>query len=176
MKKSILLIPFVMSLSCQRNVEPLSAAPQFVTSDQQLFAFITHTQPFSSYALFPRADSVVSGTLNGSHAHQPRVRVVMNAVAQGALPDGLPPPGLSFPEGSVIVKEVRVAGVATIYAVVFKESDNPLSNGGWVWAEYYPNGTVVFSIERRGSGCVSCHSREKGPQHDLIRTFERQIR
>lgn len=155
--------------------EPGAAKPFRISGDHDLYAHITGTDPFAGYALFPGVDSVVSGTLNGSTAHQPFVRVSINAKAAGALTSGSLPPGGSFPDGSVIVKEIRMNGSTVLYAVLFKENGNPLSSGGWLWAELTPDGGVFYSVENRGSGCLPCHLREQGAQHDLIRTFERQI-
>ena len=150
-------------------------APKQISTDVQLFKLVTERQPFSSYVLFPNADSVTSGTLNGSTAHQPLVRVSMNAIALRALQNGRLPSGTKFPEGSIIFKEIRTSnGFATLYAVLYKESNNPLANNGWLWAEYSPDGAVAYSITSRGSGCIGCHSREQGPQNDFVRTFERQ--
>ncbi|RPH34779.1 hypothetical protein EHM92_07440 [bacterium] len=176
MKKAVPIILFLALLSCQRAQEPSSPAPLLISSDQQLFMLITQQQPFAGYRLFPNADSVVSGTLNGSNAHQPVVRVVMNPMGISALPEGRAPDGLSFPDGSVILKEIRIDGAASLYAVMYKERNNPLSSGGWLWAEFKPDGAVVFSIQKMGDGCISCHAREQGPQHDHVRTFERQNR
>ncbi len=150
-------------------------AGNLVASDATLFEIVSVTQPFRRYALFPHVDSVTSGTLNGSTAHQPLVRVSMNATALGALHNGTLPAGTRFPDGSIIFKEVRTTnGRATIYAVIYKQSNNPLANNGWLWAEYRPDGSVLFSIAGRGSGCVGCHAREQGPRNDYVRTFERQ--
>ncbi len=162
----------VLSLSCNDlgSVPP----PMTLTTDAELFALITSAQPFTTYPLFPLVDSITSGTLNGSTAHQPLVRVRMNSTALAALTNGRFPSGGSFPDGSVILKEILSGGQTQIYAVAYKDSDNPLAGNGWLWAEYYPNGNVLFSVSTRGSGCVPCHSREQGPQHDFIRTFERQ--
>lgn len=182
--RSNVLLKFVCSLflslasflSCRerQTVDP----PQntsVIVADSVLFKFVTQTQPFRTYALFPNVDSVISGTLNGSTAHQPLVRVSMNAKAFSALQNGRLPSGGRFPDGSIIFKEVRTNnGLANLYAVIYKESNNPLANGGWLWAEYSPDGTIAFSITRQGSGCTTCHSREQGPQNDFVRTFERQ--
>lgn len=162
-------------LSCRDSGTPVAPVmAEMISSDQQLFAFITIKDPNVSYKLFPNADSVAAGTLNGSNAHQPMVRVSLNGKALGALQDGQLQGGSTFPDGSVILKEVRINGSADLLAIVYKESHNPLSNGGWLWAELRPDGTVAYSIRNRGDGCISCHSREQGPQHDYIRTFERQ--
>lgn len=174
----VLLLLLVLFASCRERDAVTPPPPQnsnLIVADSVLFRVVTQSQPFSAYTLFPNADSVTSGTLNGSTAHQPLVRVSMNTKAFGALQSGRLPAGGKFPEGSIIFKEIRTNnGLASLYAVIYKESINPLANSGWLWAEYSPNGAVVFSITSRGSGCVGCHSREQGPQNDFVRTFERQ--
>jgi hypothetical protein len=162
------------SLSCRDVGEQQQTTPSFISTDAQLFAFITQTEPFATYSLFPNADSVTAGALNGSNAHQPQVRVSMNARALSALVGGRLPSGATFPDSSVIFKQIRTGGVTTLYAVLFKDKDNPLAGNGWLWAEYRPNGAVDFSITTKGSGCIGCHSREQGTQNDFVRTFERQ--
>jgi len=162
--------------SCQdQGTETLPLKTVLVSTDQQLFALIAHEQQSAPYALFPNADSVTSGTLNGSGAHQPLVRVSMNPTALGALRNGQLPAGSTFPDGAVIVKEIRMNGQAILYAVVYKEKNNPLGSGGWLWAEFNPDGTAAVSIAGRGSGCINCHTGDQGAAHDYIRTFERQL-
>ncbi|MBI5471928.1 MAG: hypothetical protein HY961_06240 [Ignavibacteriae bacterium] len=162
----------VLSLRCaDQGTTPPPTTP---TTDAELFALVTAKQPYATYPLFPLVDSVTSGTLNGSTAHQPLVRVRMNRVALGALRNGRLPTGLAFPDSSIIFKEILSGGTTQLFAVLYKDSKNPLAGNGWLWAEYSPNGNVLFSIDRRGVGCIACHSREQGPQHDFIRTFERQ--
>lgn len=160
---------------CTDRGQPLLDMPDNrIRTDAALFAVVTTHQPFSQYALFPLVDSIASGTLNGSNAHQPLVRVSMNAIALGALQGGRLPQGASFPPGSLIFKEIRSGGSTLLYAILYKDPSNEFAANGWLWAEYHPDGSVAFSITDRGSGCVGCHSREQGLQHDLVRTFERQ--
>ena len=170
----ILLLLVVVFLSCKDQGE--ETTPARVSTDADLFTLVTRTQPFTFYRLFPNADSITSGTLNGSTAHQPTVRVSMNAAAFSALQNGILPAGGTFPDGSIIVKEIRTNGQTTLYAVLYKDRGNAVaeSGSGWLWAEYFPDGRVAFSITARGNGCISCHSSEQGPQHDFVRTFERQ--
>ena len=172
---STLLVISCSLLSCQdegtSNPPPTGGA---IYTDAQLFAFVTQTQPFTSYSLFPRADSVTSGTLNGSNAHQPMVRVSMNARALSALQNDTLPGGNAFPDSSTIFKQIIMSGQTVLYALIFKDRSNRLAGNGWLWAEYQPNGDVMFSITNHGSICTACHAREQGPQHDFVRTFERQ--
>lgn len=152
-------------------------SPRRIRDDADLFALVTLHEPFRQYVLFPNADSVVSGTLNGSSAHQPRVRVSMNARAFNVLRNGRLPNGTTFPDGSIIFKQIRTGTDSVVlYAVMYKEHGNPFadSTGGWLWAEFTPQGVPFISLMQRGRGCVGCHAREQGPQHDFVRTFERQ--
>ncbi len=173
--RTLLLIPIASVIfSCKSDESPQPPVNAKISTDQQLFTLISQTQPYSSYTLFPNADSVTQGTINGSNAHQPIVRVSMNAAAFNALQNDTLPAGSSFPDGSIIFKQIRTGGQTTLFAVIYKDRSNPLAANGWLWAEYAPNGNVAYSIDRGGSGCISCHSREQGPQNDFVRTFERQ--
>ena len=146
-----------------------------LSSDAALFRLVTQTEPFGSYSLFPNAEAVTAGTLNGSTAHRPMVRVSLNTTAAAVLPNGRLSPGTRFPNGSVIFKDVRTnGGASTVYTVMYKDGLNPLASNGWLWAEYSPTGSVVYSITNRGAACTGCHSLEQGPQNDFVRTFERQ--
>jgi hypothetical protein len=161
--------------SCSRDSVAPSTPSSAITSDGALFRLITQTDPLAGYTLFPNADAVTKGTLNGSEAHQPLVRVSINARALGALQNGKLPAGAKFPDGSVIVKEIRnSSGVTTEMTVIYKDSSNPLAGNGWLWADFSPTGVVGVSITGRGNECTFCHVRERGPQNDSVRTFERQ--
>jgi hypothetical protein len=161
------------ALSCKDQGEEVrTQAP--ISTDAELFRHVTQVDPFVSYSLFPRVDSVTSGTLNGSTAHQPLVRVSMNARAASALQNDTLPAGGGFPDSSVIFKQIMMNGQVQLYAVILKDRTNPLAGNGWLWAEFTPDGTPYISMTRRGVNCVGCHSRERGPEHDFVRTFERQ--
>ena len=65
-------------------------------------------------------------------------------------------------------------GATVTYAIMYKSADSRLAGNGWLWAEINPNGSVGYSISNRGAACTGCHSLERGPQNDSVRTFERQ--
>ena len=167
-----------LALTCRERQSPPAMPPpegmmDEISHDASLFRIISQAQPYTGYALFPNADSVTTGSLNGSTAHRPLVRVSMNSAALGALDNGRY--AAPFPDKSVIVKEIKDQnGTTTLLAVMYKDRRNPLAGNGWLWAEFYPNGTVFISMTARGAGCVGCHALEMGPQHDYVRTFERQ--
>lgn len=144
--------------------------------DASLFRLVSQTDPFSRYTLLPNAEEFATGRLNGSEAHRPIIRVSFNAVAASALQGGRLPSGATFPNGSIVFKEIKPSASAatTLYAVMVKDAGNPLAGDGWLWAEYGPSGSVTYSVNSRGGACTSCHRREQGPRSDLVRSFERQ--
>lgn len=170
------------AVSCGKDASSPTAPTGTTTSgtairdDASLFRLVSQTDPFSRYSTFPNADEFTTGRLNGSEAHRPVIRVSLNATAAGALQSGRLPAGGRFPDGSVVFKEIKpsAAAAATVYAVMLKDSGSSMAGDGWLWAEYSPTGSVMFLINNRGSACTSCHQRERGPQNDLVRTFERQ--
>lgn len=177
----VLIVNLFCLMSCrdkgavEQQQPVLPNAP--ISSDSALFRLVTRTQPFPTYALFPNAAAETTGTLNGSTAHRPIVRVSMNATAYGALLNGRLPSGGKFPEGSIVFKQIKDSvGAAVLYAVLYKERANPLAEpqSGWLWAEFSPTGNIAYSVNLRGAGCIGCHSREQGPHNDFVRTFERQ--
>ena len=147
-----------------------------IQDNSALFQLITRVEPLTEYALFPNAEEFTTGRLNGSEAHSSIVRVSMNARAFGALQGGRLAPATQFPNGSVILKEIRPRAdePVTVYAVMYKDTDAPLAGNGWLWAEFSPEGSVAYSVSNKGAACTSCHQREQGRLNDLVRTFERQ--
>ena len=146
-----------------------------VTRDP-LMSLVAQLRPLIRLLVFPLADEFALGRLNGSEAHAPVVRVLLNATATGARQNGRFPQGGSFPNGAIVFKEVRpsATGAPTLYVVMVKDRDNARAGNGWLWAEYTPSETTVFSVDRRGSAYISCHQRDGGTVRDLVRTFERQ--
>lgn len=66
--------------------------------------------------------------------------------------------GASFPDSSIIVKELFNGSTLVTYAVMIKLRGSASAGpGGWIWAEYGPTGSVKFSTASRGSACTSCH-------------------
>ena len=153
-----------------------TTASSGLRDDAAVFRLVTQTDPFSRYTVFPNADEFATGRLNGSEAHRPVIRVSLNATAAGALQGGRLPANGRFPDGSIVFKEIKpsASSATTLYVVMVKDAANSLAGNGWLWVEYGTTGSVTFSVNNRGSACTSCHQRERGPQNDLVRTFERQ--
>lgn len=121
------------------------------------------------YTYYAGTQQIVEG-LGGAHGF---IKVRFNSIAAAALDStGKLPIGSSFPQGSVIVKEIysSAAGGLNIYAVMKKSPNDKNAGSGWIWGEYKQGGDVVFSAAKKGNGCISCHS--SGDQRDLVRTFD----
>ncbi len=106
-------------------------------------------------------------------AHNAFFRVRFNAIAQAVLTDnGRLPAGGSFPDGSLIVKELydSQAGSLQLLAVMEKSTGNSLSGANWLWAEYKSDGALGYSISKKGEGCTGCHG--TAGNRDYMRLFE----
>lgn len=94
-----------------------------------------------------------------------------NEIAWEALDEsGELPSGQTFPPGSVLVKEVYQGNDLYVYAVLKKAPSDGKSSNGWLWAEYFPDGSIAYSIDKNGLSCTGCHS--ESPNRDLVRTFD----
>ncbi len=98
-------------------------------------------------------------------------KLKFNQTAFNALgADGKLPTGQTFPDGSVIVKEVYSGGSLVLYAIMKKDPKSKFASNKWVWGEYEPNGKVKFGVDKEGKGCVSCHT--GGTNRDLTQSFD----
>ncbi len=128
---------------------------------------IEETKTSSGYSYYK------NGTLLSPAAPSPHgnFKLRFNAQAQSVLDSsGKIPTGASFPEGSIIVKEVFDANAISLYVVMKKQASHELAANSWLWFEFSPNGNVDYSISKKGSDCVGCHS--GNPNRDLTRSFD----
>ncbi len=113
-------------------------------------------------------DTVYSAAGTSPHGN---FKLKFNQTALSALgADGKLPTGQTFPEGSLIVKEVYSGGVKTLYVVMKKDPKSKFANNKWIWAEYKPDGEVVIGVNKDGKDCVSCHT--SGNNRDLTLSFD----
>ncbi|MDZ4663286.1 MAG: cytochrome P460 family protein [Bacteroidota bacterium] len=98
-------------------------------------------------------------------------KLKFNQTALNALgADGKLPLGQTFPDGSLIVKEIYTNNALSLYAVMRKDPKSKFASNKWVWAEYEPNGKVVIGVNKEGKDCVSCHT--GGNPRDLTLSFD----
>jgi hypothetical protein len=96
----------------------------------------------------------------GSGHAEARLRTRFNAIAASQLDAaGKVKAGASFPDSSLIVKELIIGGALNRYAVMMKlRGSVNASPGGWLWAYYAPDGSTQIGIAGKGAGCASCHA------------------
>ncbi len=147
--------------SCKSDDDDEPPAPN---ADEALFTEVT-----ASGYTFYQGGSILPPDSASPHGF---FKLRFNSIALAVLDStGELPSGSTFPEGSILVKEVYTGGGnLDLYAVIKKAPSNTNAGGGWLWAEYDTNGAVSFSVSNKGSGCVSCHS--LAPNRDLVRTFD----
>lgn len=95
-----------------------------------------------------------------SSAHPERSALVRyNAVAATQLDaSGKVRSGAEFPDSSLIVKALSNGNGVATYAVMLKlRRSVSAGRGGWVWAEFGPDGAVRYASASRGAGCTGCH-------------------
>jgi hypothetical protein len=164
MRTSLILLSFfILSLllfgQCKKK-EP-------TVDDKTLFS-----KAMSTGFTYYKNDSSYLATTPASGHSPAYFRVRFNAIAQAALTDsGKLPISSSFPEGSMIVKELYDApgGDIVLVAIMQKATGNSAAGANWLWGEYYGNGSLGISVSRKGDQCTNCHS--QSGNRDYTRTF-----
>ncbi len=113
-------------------------------------------------------DVVLRASGNSPHGD---FKLLFNQTAWDALDStGRLPVGGTFPEGSMIVKDILRGGSTDLYAIMLKKSSSSLSNQGWLWNEFKPNGSVVIGVSDKGDACVGCH--RGNTNRDFVNSFD----
>lgn len=159
---STILIIVASSLlfdSCKKKEEEENAA-----ADAELYNAVKSD---NGYTYFQNGD-LLSGKAPSPHGS---FKLRFNATAAAALDtSGYLPSGSSFPNGSIIVKDIYKNGALDLIAVMKKDPGNDDAASGWIWSEYEPDGTVFYSISSQGDQCTACHS--TSANRDLTKTFD----
>jgi hypothetical protein len=154
--------------SCKKDKgEPIKGKE---LTDVELFNMSTTAVGFTWYG---NSDSLLVKSSGSGHS-QPFLRTRYNAVAASKLDSsGKIMSGATFPEGSLIVKELY-NDRTTIgrYAVLYKQSGSAVADAnGWVWGYINSDGSVAHSISLKGAGCISCHSQSGSIDYMLMEKF-----
>jgi hypothetical protein len=137
--------------ACKHEAEPQ------VSVDTQLYNMATETSGFTWYKF---SDTFLGQSSQSGH-QESFLRTRYNDIAANHLDgDGKVQSGITFDEGSLIVKELINNGteVAT-YAVMYKKPNHEFADAdGWVWGYIYGDGSTRISASEKGQACRSCHS------------------
>lgn len=124
-------------------------------SDAALLA-LTQTGP--GWVFYKRTATPI--TRSGAVHEEPQALVRFNPIAATQLDAaGKVRAGASFPDSSVIVKDLMTNGALRTVAVMMKLRGSASAGfDGWIWAEFQPSGATRYSTSNRGAACSSCHS------------------
>lgn len=157
---SIATIAIIVFDSCKKDKEEKEEAEK---TDVTLFSEIT----ISGYNNYKNG-ALLSAAGNSPHGS---FKLRYNSVALSAVDStGELPVNGTFPDGSILVKDVYSNGNLSLYAVMKKETSNINAGSGWLWAEYNLDGSTIYGVENKGAGCIGCHS--NNPHRDLVRTYD----
>ena len=124
--------------------------------DQELY---DNANSLEGFVWFKNTDQYLPKS-SGSGHNYPKLRTRFNAVAAQMLDvDGKVITGVSFADGSLIVKElINDDNSLARYAILFKDSDNKFADAqGWVWGYINSDQSIAVSAEDKGAACISCH-------------------
>jgi hypothetical protein len=159
-KTLTLLLIVAVAIQCKKDEEQ----EPVINADSM---FYNETQSNSGYTYF-RNGKILSAASPSPHGS---FKLRFNSVAQAALDStGQLSKGSTFPENSIIVKEVYSGGSLSLLVPMKKSPNDENAANGWVWAEYDTDGSTVYSISKKGADCTGCHSLDN--HRDFVKTFD----
>ena len=139
-------------------------------SDAELLELAKDTE---GYTWYKESDALLPSSSGSRHA-EPLLRTRFNTLAATVLDtNGQVLPDTTFPNGSVIVKELFTdGGTLDLYAVLFKKPSHPYADvDGWVWGYVRPNGEVREPSRDKGSACRNCHGQGGNIDFTLMNVY-----
>lgn len=137
--------------------------------DLELYNMATET---SGFTWFENSDSWLPKSSGSAHNFN-NLRTRYNTTAATQLDgNGRINANASFPDGSLVVKELSDGNSPALYAILYKQSNHEFADAnGWVWGYVNADQTVRTPAEDRGSGCISCHSQADNIDYMLMNKF-----
>ena len=150
----ILIITFI---SCKKKVDDSDVNfNDNKTSDAELLELAIANNDFEWYKF---SDDLLNPGARTGHLEE-QLRTRYNQVAKSNLDSlGKVIENSKFPENSLIVKELFKNGKLDTYAIMYKKTgDENADDNGWVWGYIRENGNIRNAADRKGQGCIGCHS------------------
>ncbi len=164
---SMPLLLFLLTISvvssCKKSDEPAG-------TDKELYDMAKETQGFTWY----KYTSAYLPKSSGSGHNQPLLRTRFNKEAATKLDSlGKVMSGASFPEGSLIVKELNDDPSTLVrYAILYKKTGHTDADAnGWVWGYINADGTVSEPASNKGKACIGCHSQADNIDYVLMNKY-----
>jgi len=149
--------------SCKKEKEAIGI-------DKELYEMAKTT---SGFTWFNNSSSLLNKSSGSGHP-QPFLKTRYNAIAAAKLDStGKILTGATFPEGSLIVKELHDNSTTLgRYAILYKKSGSADADSkGWVWGYINSDGSVAEAASKKGSSCISCHSQTDNIDYMLMNKY-----
>lgn len=163
LKFSVVALTVLLALSCSKD----KTGKQI---DKELYDLANTTEGFVwfnySNAYLPQS--------SGSGHNFPKLRTRFNAVAAQMLDSvGRIQPGITFPEGALIVKElINDDNSLGRYAILLKDSDSKFADAhGWIWGYINSDESIAISAVDKGQDCISCHQQAENIDYILMNKY-----
>lgn len=154
MKKYLTLFFLTVITACDTTIP---TNPDNRTTDQIMYDL---SKSINGYVWYKKTDVFLPKSTGSGH-NTPLMRTRFNTIAAEKLDGaGKVKTGSTFPEGSIIVKELAAStGEVSVFAIMYKstKSTNADANG-WNWAYLHTDGSVRISSDQKGAACISCHA------------------
>jgi len=167
LKTIIILTTFLVGVwtinSCKKEEEATG-------TDKELYEMAKTT---SGFTWFKNSSSLLNKSSGSGHP-QPFLRTRYNSIASAKLDStGKIMTGATFPEGSLIVKELYDNSTTLgRYAILYKKAGSADADSkGWVWGYINSDGSVAEAASKKGSSCISCHSQADNIDYMLMNKY-----
>lgn len=170
--KNRLRIIFILSTCFASMLTFNSCKKDKVASDteRELYEIAKETNGFTWYN---NSSSLLNKSAGSGHP-QPFLKTRYNAIAATQLDsNGKILAGATFPEGSLIVKELYDNSTTLgRYAILYKKTASiDADANGWVWGYVDANGTVAEAASKKGASCINCHSQSDNIDYMLMNKY-----
>ena len=153
----------LLTVSCTKDKQPSGI-------DAVMYQEAIENEGFTWYKL---SDALLDKSSGSGHP-QPYLRTRFNSTAATQLDaSGKVIDSITFPEGSLIVKELYDSPQALFrYAMLLKASNNEFADdNGWVWGYINEDGGVAVPASEKGAQCVNCHAQQGNIDGVLMNKF-----
>lgn len=142
------------------SVNLISCKKDDVSANETEIELYNMAKTTSGFTWYKNSDALLPKSTLSGHS-EAFLRTRFNTIAATMLDGtGKVKIAITFPEGSLIVKEL-FSNQTTLskYAILLKDSNNKYADSnGWVWGYVKNDGSVVESSSNKGSSCKACHS------------------
>ena len=151
---------FLLVLLFAFSVYACSEDPEMTTEDTDPDALLLDVESrTTTFTWFKNSPGLLESSQISGHSES-QLRTRYNPTAAALLTsEGVVQAGITFPEGSLIVKELYEGGNYATKAMMYKDPTNTYADAnGWVWGYFNSENGIRASAMLKGAGCVGCHS------------------